>query len=131
MSDTNASRTSTMTAHGAGALPEFFASMGLVTSSVRGESRDDTRGSEPPGAVVIDHVVTPMPLTAPPRPQESSCPPPLAWQEVLAAYRADSAPWELHRGTHRLVGRTWGEGPPLYLLNGFASTAEMYALTLW
>jgi pimeloyl-ACP methyl ester carboxylesterase len=59
------------------------------------------------------------------------CPAPLVWQEVLAAYRSESTAWELSNGSHRLVGRTWGKGPPLYLLNGFAATAEMSALALW
>ena len=59
------------------------------------------------------------------------CPTPLVWQEVLAAYRSESAAWELSNGSHRLVGRTWGQGRPLYLLNGFAATAEMSALTMW
>lgn len=64
-------------------------------------------------------------------PSGESCPPPLAWQEVLNAYRADSRPWELDRGSRRLSGRTWGNGPPIYLLNGFVATAEMYALLIW
>ncbi len=64
-------------------------------------------------------------------PPGEPCPTPLVWQEVLAAYRSESAAWELTNGSHRLVGRTWGEGRPLYLLNGFAATAEMSALTIW
>jgi len=59
------------------------------------------------------------------------CPTPLVWQEVLAAYRSESTAWELTHGSRRLVGRTWGQGRPLYLLNGFAATAEMSALTMW
>ncbi len=59
------------------------------------------------------------------------CPTPLVWSEVLAAYHSESTPWELANGSRRLVGRTWGEGPPLYLLNGFAATAEMSSLLLW
>jgi len=59
------------------------------------------------------------------------CPTPLVWSEVLAAYHSESTPWELTNGSRRLVGRTWGEGPPLYLLNGFAATAEMSSLMLW
>ncbi|MBC8113106.1 MAG: alpha/beta hydrolase [Candidatus Saccharimonas sp.] len=59
------------------------------------------------------------------------CPAPLVWQEVLAAYRSESTAWELTNGSHRLVGRTWGQGRPLYLLNGFTATAEMTALTMW
>ena len=64
-------------------------------------------------------------------PAGEACPPPLAWQEVLNAYRAESQPWELDRGPRRLTGRTWGEGPPLYLLNGFVVSAEMYALLVY
>ena len=59
------------------------------------------------------------------------CPAPLVWQDVRAAYRSESIAWELSNGSHRLVGRTWGQGRPLYLLNGFAATAEMSALMLW
>lgn len=64
-------------------------------------------------------------------PVGEACPPPLVWQEVLNAYHADSQPWELDRGERRLAGRTWGQGPPLYLLNGFATTSELYSLLIW
>ncbi len=66
-----------------------------------------------------------------PPPAGEPCPTPLVWQEVLAAYRSESIAWELTHGSRRLVGRTWGQGRPLYLLNGFAATAEMSALTMW
>ena len=66
-----------------------------------------------------------------PPPAGEPCPTPLVWQEVLAAYRSESTAWELTNRSHRLVGRTWGHGRPLYLLNGFAATAEMSALTIW
>ena len=66
-----------------------------------------------------------------PMPVGEPCPTPLVWQEVLAAYRSEGTAWELTNGSHRLVGRMWGQGRPLYLLNGFAATAEMSALTLW
>ena len=59
------------------------------------------------------------------------CPTSLVWQEVLAAYRSGSTAWELTNRSHRLVGRAWGQGRPLYLLNGFAATAEMSALAMW
>lgn len=73
-------------------------------------------------------VATPNPATAEPR---EPCPSPLAWQQVLAAFRAESEPWELDRGAYRLHGRTWGSGPPIYFLNGFGGTHELYALTVW
>lgn len=59
------------------------------------------------------------------------CPTPLMWQEVLESYLHDSQPWEVRRGAHQLYGRTWGQGPPLYFLNNFAATAEMFSLLLW
>ena len=59
------------------------------------------------------------------------CPAPLMWQEVREQYLRDSTPWEIVRGPHRLAGRTWGNGPPLYFLNHFAATAELYSLVIW
>lgn len=59
------------------------------------------------------------------------CPTPLMWQEVLESYLRDSRAWEVQCGQHRLFGRTWGQGPPLYFLNNFAATAEMFSLLLW
>ena len=75
-------------------------------------------------------VTAPAPSVDAP-PVGEPCPTPLVWQEVLSAYRSESTAWELTNGSHRLVGRTWGQGRSLYLLNGFAATAEMSALTLW
>lgn len=59
------------------------------------------------------------------------CPTPLMWQEIRENYLKDSTPWEIVRGPHQLVGRTWGEGIPLYFLNNFAATAELFSLVLW
>ncbi len=72
-----------------------------------------------------------VPVDAAGVPVGEACPPPLVWQEVLNASRTESQPWELDRGPRRLIGRTWGEGPPLYLLNGFVATAELYALMVY
>lgn len=72
-----------------------------------------------------------VPINAAGVPSGESCPPPLAWQEVLGAFRTESHAWELDRGNRRLTGRTWGEGPPIYLSNGFVATSEMYALLVW
>ena len=84
----------------------------------------DSRDVSPAGGVA------PAPSVDAPQVGEP-CPAPLAWQEVLVAYRSESTAWELTNGSHRLVGRTWGQGRPLYLLNGFAATAEISALMLW
>jgi pimeloyl-ACP methyl ester carboxylesterase len=59
------------------------------------------------------------------------CPTPMVWQEIRDKFLNDSMSWEFVRGPHRLVGRTWGEGPPLYFLNNFAATAELFSLTAW
>ena len=59
------------------------------------------------------------------------CPTPLVWQEIRQRFLQDSTSWEFVRGPHRLTGRTWGEGPPLYFLNNFAATAELFSLTAW
>lgn len=59
------------------------------------------------------------------------CPPPLMWQEVRESFLRDSELWEIVRGPHRLVGRTFGTGAPLYFLNNFAGTAELFALVVW
>ncbi len=95
-------------------------------------------GAEPMTPAVASNQLVPttaipagVPIDAAGVPSGESCPPPLAWQEVLGAFRTESQSWELDRGPRRLTGRTWGEGPPLYLLNGFVATAEMYALLIW
>ena len=59
------------------------------------------------------------------------CPTPLVWQEIREKFLQQSTPWELVRGPHRLTGHTWGEGKPIYFLNNFAATAELYSLTTW
>ena len=59
------------------------------------------------------------------------CPTPLMWQEIRENYLRDSQPFEISHGPHQLMGRTWGDGPPLYFLNNFAATAELYSLALW
>jgi len=64
-------------------------------------------------------------------PAESQCPPPLAWQEVLRDFHRTADAWYLDRENYRIVGRTLGSGPPLYFLNGFSGTSELYALLVW
>jgi pimeloyl-ACP methyl ester carboxylesterase len=91
-------------------------------------------GSSPvPHSIPVNAALIPenVPLDASGAPAGEACPPPLVWQEVLNAYRADSQPWEVDRGSRTIVGRVWGQGPPLYLLNGFVATAEMYALLVY
>jgi pimeloyl-ACP methyl ester carboxylesterase len=62
---------------------------------------------------------------------ETACPPPLEWQDVLREFHRQADTWYLDRPQYRISGRTVGCGPPLYLLNGFAGTHELYALLVW
>lgn len=56
------------------------------------------------------------------------CPTPLAWQEVVQAFRNESEVWRIERGDRFVDGRSWGSGPPLYFLNGMGGTSELFAL---
>src|SRR5580704_562527 len=59
------------------------------------------------------------------------CPPPLEWQEVLREFHRQADAWYLDRSRYRISGRTIGSGPPLYFLNGFSGTHDLYALLVW
>jgi pimeloyl-ACP methyl ester carboxylesterase len=61
----------------------------------------------------------------------SSCPPPLQWQEVLREFHKQADAWYLDRPNYRISGRSLGAGPPLYFLNGFAGSHELFALLVW
>ncbi|MEO1996129.1 MAG: hypothetical protein ABGZ17_12725, partial [Planctomycetaceae bacterium] len=62
---------------------------------------------------------------------QDPCPTPLAWRDVLDGFRRDSTSWSVALESGLVRGRTIGRGPPLYLLNGFSGTLELYALTAW
>jgi len=64
-------------------------------------------------------------------PPHDPCPTPLAWEQVLDAFRSDAELWELRQGGTTIRGRTWGDGPPVYLLPGLGGTHELYALLVW
>lgn len=90
----------------------------------------------PAGALPPLAVGTPgtVPLGAPPLGTGESCPPPLVWQSVLTTFFEQSTPWEVLRGASsatpavRLRGRSWGEGPDLFLLNSFTGHSELLSL---
>lgn len=56
------------------------------------------------------------------------CPTPLAWKQVLDAFHHDSTPWEIKRDGETLRGRSWGNGPPLYLICGMGGTSDSFCL---
>ena len=59
------------------------------------------------------------------------CPTPLAWQQVLSAFREQTVPIEVPRPGYTLHARTWGQGPPLYFLCGMGGTAETFCLVTY
>jgi pimeloyl-ACP methyl ester carboxylesterase len=58
----------------------------------------------------------------------SSCPPPLRCREVWQTVQRDAQTWLLPRDGYALRGWTFGAGPPLYFVNGFAGAAAIYSL---
>jgi len=59
------------------------------------------------------------------------CPPPLGWAQVLDEFRAQSEPWTVSIAGTSVRGRTLGRGRPLYFLNGFAGTSDLFCLMVW
>jgi len=59
------------------------------------------------------------------------CPTPLKWHEILQAFLQEANHWYLEGESGRILGRTWGQGPRLYFLNGLSGTHELYSLVVW
>lgn len=64
-------------------------------------------------------------------PSREGCPPPLQWQQVLAAFREQSTAWHTDTSAGRITGRVWGEGPTLVMLNGLGGSHELFALCVF
>lgn len=60
-----------------------------------------------------------------------ACPPPLMWQDVRREYLAQSTSTTVETPAGPVAVRVWGSGPPVYLLPGFTSPAELYCLLIW
>ena len=69
--------------------------------------------------------------TNPSESDADACPTPLGWRQVVHAIQTDAITWELKRNGYVLRGKTFGEGPPLYFLNGLGGTCDLFALTVW
>jgi pimeloyl-ACP methyl ester carboxylesterase len=97
------------------------------------ENASDTSGppseiASPPGGETTS--VEPPCAAEPETPP--SCPPPLAWQDVLAEFRNQSETFEFTGSDGLTVrGQVLGEGPPLYILNGLSATPELFCLAVW
>lgn len=64
-------------------------------------------------------------------PPREGCPPPLQWQQVVAAFREQSTDWHTDTPAGRIHGRVWGEGPTLVMLNGLGGSLELFALCVF
>jgi len=70
-------------------------------------------------------------ITSPDAEPPEPCPTPLAWEQVLAAFRNQSRPFTCQRAGYLISGRQWGMGPPLYFLGGLTGDHELFSLTAW
>lgn len=59
------------------------------------------------------------------------CPPPLVWQEVVAAFQAGRDEFVLPTSWGEVQLWEFGEGPPLLFLGGPAGNADLFALAAW
>ena len=84
-----------------------------------------------PGSVPPAETAPPHNAPAPTEPAGEGCPTPLAWQEVLTAFRTESQSWQITRDEATITGRTFGQGHPLYLLGGMSGSHELLALFAW
>lgn len=63
-----------------------------------------------------------------------SCPPPLAWVDVLHEFRQSAEIVTLKNavdGGSGISARVWGTGPPLYVLNGICGDSDLFCLLGW
>lgn len=63
--------------------------------------------------------------------EPEACPTPLGWKQVLRKVHEESQEWELERNGTLIRGRTFGNGPPLYFINGLGGTSDLFLLTAW
>lgn len=64
-------------------------------------------------------------------PPREGCPPPLQWQQVLAAFRDECTAWHTATSAGPIVGRVWGQGPTLVMFNGLSGSHELFALCVY
>jgi pimeloyl-ACP methyl ester carboxylesterase len=71
------------------------------------------------------------PSAAPSPAPPEGCPTPLAWQEVLAGYRAERRERCFSTGWGEATVWEFGEGPPLWFVGPAAGDGELFALTAY
>lgn len=63
--------------------------------------------------------------------ESQGCPTPLDWQQVVAAFREEREICRVQTSAGPIDAVTFGSGPPLFLLNGFLGSHELFALLAW
>ncbi len=58
-----------------------------------------------------------------------TCPTPMSWRGVMKKFGEEATTAVVNRDGYSLYCRAWGEGEPLYFLNGFGGTSELFVLT--
>ncbi|MCA9093689.1 MAG: alpha/beta hydrolase [Planctomycetaceae bacterium] len=71
---------------------------------------------------------TPATAPSPPRSPLDGCPVPISWQVVLREFREQAPLQSIPHPTGPIEYRAWGNGPPIYLLNGMGGTLDHFAL---
>lgn len=65
---------------------------------------------------------------APPRSPLDGCPTPISWVDVLRTFHAQTPLQTLPHSTGPIEYRVWGEGPPVYFINGMGGSIDHFAL---
>lgn len=75
--------------------------------------------------------ISPSTLVSVALPAPSACPPPLVWTEVLAQFQQQARVIEVGEDSARFRVTVFGDGQPLYFLNGWSGDANLFCLTAW
>ncbi len=59
------------------------------------------------------------------------CPTPLDWQQVVSSFREESGVRRVKTSRGPIETVRFGEGPPLFMLNGFLGNHNLYSLMAW
>ncbi|MCA9078526.1 MAG: alpha/beta hydrolase [Planctomycetaceae bacterium] len=88
-----------------------------------------TNSPQSPSAESSEPQRTPLPVAE--NASSEGCPTPLDWRQVVAAYRREGESVTVQTNNGPVDTYRFGDGPPLYLLNGFVGSHELFALLAW
>lgn len=78
-----------------------------------------------PGGPNLETAASLTPVTG------EGCPTPLAWKQVRTEFLKQSEEFNFSEDGLSIGGRVFGEGTPLYFLNGISATSTLFCLTAW